>query len=60
MENQVQQLKLNVENIRSFLVSSNKTISKLRIKKKNIENKQLKLKKKRGKRKENRSKIFIS
>lgn len=45
MENQVQQLKLNVENIRSFLISSNKTISKLRIKKKNIENKQLKLKK---------------
>ena len=45
MENQVQQLKLNAENIRSVLVSSNKTISKLKIKKKNIENKQLKLKK---------------
>jgi len=45
MENQVQQLKLNAENIRSVLISSNKTISKLKIKKKNIENKQLKLKK---------------
>jgi len=56
MENQVQQLKLNAENIRSVLISSNKTISKLRIKKKNIENKQLKLKKREEREKKIESK----
>ena len=36
MENQVTQLKLNVTNIKSYLINSNKELKKLRIDKKNL------------------------
>lgn len=36
MEDQVKQLKLNVTNIKSYLISSNKTLKKLRVEKNNL------------------------